>query len=350
LPSTDLAVVSARPRLTVDGQATPALQGAVQALAIHLPADGMAHAELTLANWGVQADGAPGFAFNHLRLGSRLGIQWGDQPGGFEGEITALEERYGDGPPRLLLLAEDALHRLARQRGSRSWEAMSLDSLLQQAAEGAGLQADVQVDGATRDWLQHNESALAFLRRLLAPLAVPLRLQDGKLWARPEAADAQPLTLDAGGNASQVRLIADLAQQPQATVAQGFDLAAGEPLRASASALQPAPAGDTAGRQLRQLGWGGEAIRPHPVPRDQAQAQALADGHLRQLASRFIHGEIVCVGATGLRGGREITLTGVSPRLAGRYRVADCWHHFNNQQGLTTRLQVQRPDWPGGNP
>ena len=233
MPSTDLALVSARPSLTVDGQASPALQSAVLALAIHLPADGMAHAELTLANWGVQADGAAGFAFNHLRLGSRLGIQWHDQPG-FEGEITALEERYGDGAPRLVLLAEDALHRLARQRASRSWEAMSLDSLLQQAAQGAGLQADVQVDGASRDWLQHNESALAFLRRLLAPLAVPLRLQDGKLWARPEAADTQPMALNAGGNASQVRLIADLAQQPQTTVAQGFDLAAGEALRASA--------------------------------------------------------------------------------------------------------------------
>lgn len=346
MPSTDLALVSARPSLTVDGQASPALQSAVLALAIHLPADGMAHAELTLANWGVQADGAAGFAFNHLRLGSRLGIQWHDQPG-FEGEITALEERYGDGAPRLVLLAEDALHRLARQRASRSWEAMSLDSLLQQAAQGAGLQADVQVDGASRDWLQHNESALAFLRRLLAPLAVPLRLQDGKLWARPEAADTQPMALNAGGNASQVRLIADLAQQPQTTVAQGFDLAAGEALRASADALQPAPTGDTASSQLRQLGWGGEAIRPHPLPRDQAQAQALAAGHLRLLASRFIHGEIVCTGATGLRGGREITLTGVSPRLAGRYRVADCWHHFDNQHGLSTRLQVRRADWPG---
>ena len=347
MPSTDPALVSARPRLTLDGQALPALQAAMLELAIHLPADGIAHAELTLGNWGMQADGTAGFAFNHLRLGSRLGVQWDDQPS-FDGEITALEERYGDGPPRLLLLAEDGLHRLARQRGSRSWEAMSLDGLLLQAAQGVGLQADVQVDGATRDWLQHNESPLAFLRRLLAPLAVPLRLQDGKLWAQPEAADAQPLALNAGGNASQVRLIADLAQQPQATVAQGFDLAAGDALHAHAGALQPAPAGDTAASLLRQLGWGGEAIRPHPLPRDQAQAQALAAGHLRRQAQRFIHGEIVCVGATGLRGGREITLSGVSPRLAGRYRVADCWHHFNSQQGLTTRLQVQRPDWPGG--
>ena len=33
---------------------------------------------------------------------------------------------------------------------------------------------------------------------------------------------------------------------------------------------------------------------------------------------------------------RELELGGVSPRLAGRYRIAECWHHFDNTQGLST--------------
>lgn len=348
MPSTEpLPLVSARPQIEVDGQAVDGLDQAVTELLVHLPADGMGHAELTVANWGTQADGRPGFAFGHLRLGSRLQVSWGSQAS-FDGEITALEERYGDGPPRLVLLAEDRLHRLARERGSRCWEALSLDDVLSQVAQGAGLQADVMVDGTARDWLQHNESLLAFVRRLLAPLDVPLRLQGGQLRARPEEADPDPLPLNAGGNATQVRLIADLAQQPFPTGAQGYDIDAGEPVQASASSLQPAPEGRTALHYLQSLGWPGEAIRPHPLPRDQAQAEQLAQGHLQRQAGRFVHGEVVCLDGTALHGGREVQLSGVSPRLTGRYRVTDCWHRFDAQQGLSTRLKLQRPDLTPG--
>lgn len=347
LPSTSTPLVSARPRLRIDGREMPALDGALIDASVHLPAHGMAHAEVTVGNWGTQPDGQIGFAFQGLRLGSELAIEFNGERC-FSGQITALEERYGDGAPRLVLLAEDALHRLARQRGSRTWEAQSLDALLQAVATEAGLRSDVRADGAERDWLQHNESLLAFAMRLLAPLALPLRVEGDTLRVRPEEADPQPLRLDAGGNARAVRLIADLAQQPRAAVAPGFDLAAGEPVEGRAEALQPAPSGQTAADLLATLGWGGDAIRPHPMAADAAQAEAYARGHLERTAARFLHGEIVCVDATRLRGGREVELTGVSTRLAGRYRVADCWHRFDGAQGLTTRLQVQRAAWPKG--
>lgn len=350
MPSTELPLVSARLQLQVDGRADAALDAALQDAVVHLPADGMAHAELSVANWGTPAGGgAVGYLFSNLRLGSALVVEAGGQRC-FSGEITALEERYGDGPPRLVLLAEDALHRLARQRESRAWTALSLDDLLRELAGRAGLRADVQADGTARDWLQHNESALAFAQRLLAPLALPLRLQDGALRARPEAADPSPLALDAAGRAQEVRLIADLAQQPRAALAQGFDIAAGDAVQGRADQLQPAPSGETAGQLLARLGWGGDAIRPHPLPRDSAQAQAYARGHFGRQAGQFVHGEIVCVDGTALRGGREVELSGVSPRLQGRYRVADCWHRFDARQGLTTRLKVERADWAAGGP
>lgn len=346
MASTSLPLVSARPRLKVDGREMPALDAALVEATVHLPAHGMAHAEVAVGNWGTQADGSVGFAFQGLRLGSELAIEFGGQRS-FTGQVTALEERYGDGPPKLVLLAEDALHKLARDRASQAWGDTSLDDLLRNVAERASLRGDVQVDGAARDWIQHNESLLAFVLRLLAPLEVPLRVVDGTLRVRPEEPDPSPQRLDAGGNATQVRLIADLAQQPKAAVAQGFDLAAGQPVEGRAESLRPAPSGQTASDLLGTLGWGGDTIRPHPLPRDAAQAEAFARGHLTRAASRFVHGEITCVDGTALRGGREVELTGVSTRLAGRYRVADCWHRFDPQHGLTTRLKVQRPAWPG---
>ena len=346
MPSTSLPLVNARPRVQVDGRDMPALGATLVEATVHLPANGMGHAELMVGNWGIQPDGTVGFGFEGLRLGSELVIAFGEEPS-FRGQITALEERYGDGAPHLVVLAEDALHRLARQRGSQAWSDQSLDDLLHDLARRLALRGDVQVDGASRVWLQHNESLLAFALRLLAPLAVPLRVEGDSLRARPEEPDPRPLRLDAGGNARQVRLIADLAQQPRVAVAQGYDLAAGEVLQGRAEALRPAPEGQTAAALLGTLGWGGDAIRPRPLPVDAAQAEAYARGHLEQVATRFVHGEIVCVDGTALRGGREIELTGVSARLAGRYRVADCWHRFDPLHGLTTRLQVQRPAWPG---
>lgn len=347
MPSTDTALVSARPKLKIDGRDDATLDAALVEATVHLPANGLAHAEVAVGHWGRLPDGNVGFPFSGLRLGSSLDIELGGQRC-FSGQITALEERYGDGAPRLVLLAEDALHRLARDRGSRAWTAQSLDAVLRDLAQRAGLRADVQADGASRDWLQHNESLLAFALRLLAPLALPLRLQDGVLRVRPEEADPSPLRLDAGGRATQVRLIADLAQQPRAALAQGFDIAAGEAVQGRAEQLQPAPQGETAAQLLGQLGWGGDEIRAQPLPRDTQQAEAYARGHLRRQAGRFVHGEIVCVDGSALRGGREVELGGVSSRLAGRYRVADCWHRFDPQHGLTTRLKVERPAWTAG--
>jgi phage protein D len=348
LPSTDdTPFVNTRPRVRIDGQDRPELGAAVVALGVHRPASGMACAELRAINWGQTGNPQPGFAFQDIRLGSRIDITLGQtttQPA-FTGDITALEERYGDGAPQIVLLAEDACHRLARRRDSRAFTQMSLADVVRQIADEAGLAADVQLDEFQATWLQHNESALAFLLRLLGPRDVPLRLQAGVLRARPEETDPDPVTLDPGHNALRVRLIADLNHQPREVITTGQDLDADAPVEARADRLTPAPSGTTAADTLADLGWDGRSPRPHPPVRHQADAESLARSQFRATAGRFLHGDIVCTGTPDLASGREVVLTGVSPRLAGRYRVADCRHHFDNTQGLSTRLQVQRADW-----
>lgn len=358
MPATDdTPFVNTRPRLRVDGTDRPDLGEAVVALAVHRPASGMASAELRAINWGIGGGGSrggggrdgthPDFPFQDIRLGSQLDITLGQTATRpvFSGEVTALEERYGDGAPQLVLLAEDACHRLARRRDSRAFEQTSLADVVRQIASEAGLTADVQLDGFQATWLQHNESALAFLLRLLGPRDVPLRLEAGVLRARPEETDPEPVTLDPGHNALRVRLIADLNHQPREVITRGQDLDTDAPAEGRADRLTPAPSGTTAADTLAGLGWDGRSTRPHPAVRHQADAESLARGQFRAAAGRFLHGEIVCTGTPDLASGREVVLTGVSSRLAGRYRVADCRHHFDNTQGLTTRLQVQRADW-----
>ena len=342
------ALISARPRLRLEGHDRADLDDAVLALQVRLPLAGMASAELRLLNWGREADsGAIGFRFQDLALGNRLEVlmEGGGGDRIFDGFITAIEERYGEGAPQIVLLAEDALHRLARRRDSRAFEDMSLDAVVRQVAQDAGLQADVNVSSASGTWYQHNESDLAFLLRLLVPHDVAPRLADGQLRARDEEADRNPVAVDSGGNADSIRLIADLNHQPVEIAAHGYNLAADNAADGQSSALAPAPQGESAADLAGRLGWEGEAVLPHPFPRSQAEAEALAARGFRARAKRFVHGEIVCRGDPALRGGREVELSGVSPRLSGRYRVVDCQHRFDATHGFTTRIKVERPDW-----
>lgn len=347
MSSTELAYVSVRPRLRIDGNMLPTLGETALALSVHLPASGMASAELRVINWLPGSDGMPDFAFQDLRLGSRIEILLGEtgDRAVFAGDITALEERYGDGAPQLAILAEDALHRLARSRTSRAFENQNLAGVVRTIASEAGLQADVNVDAESADWLQHNESHLAFLLRLLGPRGIPLRMQDGRLRARAEEDDVAPVRVDPAANARRVRIIADLNRQPTEVLTNGYNLAADAHASGSCGALAPPPAGQTAAATLSELGWDGVSPRPHPYPRSQAAAESLARGAFRRSAQRFLYGEIVCTGTPELASGRELELAGVSPRLSGRYRITECWHHFDSRQGLTTRLHVERPDW-----
>ena len=161
--------ISVRPRLEVAGQARTDLDDAVLEAVVQLPLAGQAHAELRLGNWGAPDSGnrEPDYRFDDLALGDTLSISLGENAQGavFNGEITAIEERYGDGAPQLVLLAEDALHHLARVRHSREFEDTALQQLVQDLADEAGLDSDVQIGEASGRWLQMNESNLGFLLR-----------------------------------------------------------------------------------------------------------------------------------------------------------------------------------------
>ena len=348
MPSTDnQPLLNARPRFAIDGQARANMGEATLALQIHLPRIGMANAELRLLNWGPTSNDQPDFLFTDLRLGNRIDIFMGEGASSaiFQGDITAIEERYGDGAPQLVILAEDALHKLARQRRNRAFEQMNLNGVIQQIAAEANLPVDVDVSTTTATWLQINESNLAFLIRQLTPYDVSLRLENNQLKVRDEQPDAQPIRLDADGNALHVRLIADTNRLPSQINVQGYNLETDSDADGSCSSLTPAPNGQTGVSLLAELGWEGNSTLPHPFARSQREAELLAERQFRSHANHFIHGEIISQGTIDLRSGREIELHHVSPRLAGRYRVTDCWHQFDATHGLRTRCRVQRPDW-----
>jgi phage protein D len=243
------------------------------------------------------------------------------------------------------VLLQDKLHRLARFRHCRSFEAQSPDALLQSIATEAGLRADIRLSTVTGTWHQVNESDLAFALRIAGRFDVGVRLTGDTLRVRPEEADPEPVALSAQDSALKVRLIADLNHQPTRSSVHGYNLADDAVADFTADTLTPAPAGTGAAATLANLGWPGDEIVPHPVARSGAEAEAYARAHFRRRGKRFIQGEIVCQGEPTLASGREIELSGVSPRLRGRYQVVHCVHRFDNQTGYETELQVQREGW-----
>jgi phage protein D len=324
------------------------MEQALTALVVSLPLHGSAHGELHLTNWGTpEGQTAPDIVLNDIALGQELEVLMGEEQPVclFKGDITALEERYGEGAPTLVLLVQDRLHRLARTRHSRSFEDQSPDDLVRQIAAGAGLQADVSLSPLTATWHQLNESDLAFLLRIAGRFDLGLRLAGDTLRARPEAPDPAPVALSAQDSALKIRLLADLNHQSGATTVNGYNLADATATAFTCDSLSPAPPGTDARASLAELGWAGPDTVPQPFARSSAEAEAYARAHWRRQAKRFIGGDIVCQGEPGLSAGRDIALSGVSPRLRGIYQIVHCVHRFDNASGFETHLQVQRGGW-----
>jgi phage protein D len=295
----------------------------------------------------VEGAAEPGFVFQQLRHGAEIAIMLGEQeqPALFTGDITAIEERYGDGAPQLVLLLEDKMHLLARQRHTRRFEAQSLDDVLQTLADDAGLSTDIQVSSQTGDWHQFNESNLSFMQRLLAPYDIAARWQQSQLRIKPEQADSNPQRLSPQDGMEYLRLIADLNGQPTSSQINGYDLSADESTTAQSEALQPAPQATSGADVLNGLGWPGEAYFPQPFAKTQTEADKWAVGQFRSRAKSFLAGEAVCTGNVEFGAGREIELTDVSERLRGRYQIVHCSHRFDSSQGFRSFLKLNRADW-----
>lgn len=346
------AFVSTRPGIKIDGELRDDLQEALLAMVVNLPLHGSAHAELQFSNWGRrEGEREPSYILSEIMLGAAVEvlIEDGSSPGQsqslFKGEITAIEEKYGEGAPLIVLLLQDKLHHLARNRHNRSFEDQSPDDLVQSIASAAGLQADAAISSLTTTWHQLNESDLAFLVRVGNRFDIGIRLEDNRLRARAEEADPDPITLNIQDSALKVRLITDLNHQPIVSQVDGYNLANADTASFRSESMTPVPAGTTAAATLNDLGWQGEEIVPQPFPGSNAEAEAYAKAAFRRQAKRFIQGEIICQGEASLKPGREIELSDVSPRLRGTYQVVHCVHRFDNNVGFETHLKVNKGGW-----
>lgn len=339
-----ISLVAAKPVIKVNGQEKADMQSALLYMRVNLPFSGMSHAELRLVNWGVTSESSESsYAFQQLQHGHTVDISIANNII-FSGEITAIEELYGQGAPRIVLLMEDKLHRLAKQRSSRVFESVSVNDLVQSVLSDAGLNGDIQVSSDTGVWHQLNETNLGFLQRILWPYEIAVRHQNNSVRVKAEEDDNQPVAVNTQSGLTSLRIIADLNHQYQATNIKGFNLDAGEETNFVANE-SPAGEGQDAKTLLNQLGWGGENLVAYPFSRNQSEASAWANAAFRKQAGEFLQGDLQLSGNSQLVTGKQIELSGASERLNGKYRIVQAQHLFDMSNGYQTRLKIARSRW-----
>ena len=313
-------VSNPRPRLSIDGVEPERASALLQALEVNEQEGGLASLELRLSNVASLDDGSAGAAFEderELRLGSRITVALGDaqEPQEvFRGIVTGLEADYpGDGPPELVVHAEDALQQARMHRRTRVHRDQSLADLLQALAGDLGLQAEV-----------------SGLDRARAQQAAP------RTEIRREA-----IALSRFQDLQRLRLFADLAHQVTAVTSAGWDPLRGEAVSGRGE-RRPQPGRGRSGAELLReaLGEREEHVGQVAVT-DGEEAQALADALFERRARAFVTAEGTAWGHPRIRVGCELELSGISPRFDNTYQVVATCHRYSVREGYLTDFRAE---------
>lgn len=347
---------SARPALTLDGEAARDLEDGLLSLMVEESSEGLARCEATIANWGTAA-GAVGFLYFDratLDFGKPITVSVG---GGdraaqvFEGRISGLEGRFPKSrPPEILILAEDRLQDLRQTRRTRVFEDVTIEDVINTIANAHGLDADIDVEGPTWPVLaQVNQSDLAFLRDRAADIDAEIWVRGDRLLAQSRALrPAETVTLNYGRSLQELSIAADLAGQCTALTVGGWDISGKEPVESEAGpqGLAGESEGQTGSAVLEEA-FGDRPERiVHRLPLSLGEGDALAGAEFRRRARRFLRGTAVAEGDGRIHVGGSVTFRGVGELFDGAYTVTAVRHLFDLDMGLTTEFSVERP-WIG---
>jgi len=287
-----------------------------------------------------------------LDFGKAIQISVGPEAGQrivFDGVISAIEVIFGDGePPRVLVLAEDALMRLRMTRRMRTYSDVTDADIAEQIAAEHGLQTEITLDGPRYDVVQQlNQSDLAFLRERA-------RLLQAELWCtgRTVHLSARPrrkgtaLTLVQGNHLLSARLSADLAHQRSEVVVTGYDADAKDVIdeRAGPEAVDAeVSAGRTGARVIEKALGASTALRVREAALTAAEASAWAKAEMLRRSRRFVTVTGLTRGSPDMVVGSILRLELVGAPFEGEgYYVTRVRHTFDHQRGLRTRFEAER--------
>jgi phage protein D len=347
-PLTQDAVYSAIPTVQVDGQVNDKVTAQLLSMEMREQETGMSSLELRLSNFGSFSTGLADMVFEDgsiLKLGTAITLYAGAVTSPteiFRGKVTALEGRFpSNGPPDLIVLAEDALQSARMTRRTKSWDSTTLGAIATQISTNLGLSPmvnDLDTNIDTQE--QFNETDLHFLRRLLARYDADVQIVGTELHASPRSQiQRNQIEMDLNSQLKQVRVIADLAQQVTKVTATGFDYQQGRSISVTSGTTSLGPGTGQTGAYWQQQAL---ATRIEHIGRfvalDTADAQALVDAEFAQRSRGFVVAHGVSEGNPNLRVGSHLKLNGLGPRFSNTYYTNATVHHFDTANGYETHF------------
>ncbi|MGW6129725.1 phage late control D family protein [Cellulomonas sp. NPDC055163] len=358
----DQLLAAAGPVFTVGGDVVRRLSPNCVRLVVDEGTEGLKTLEAHFTATGIGAPGPPGELLHldgsELDFGSDVQVAVGGestQTQVFDGTVSALELVIGDGePPRVVVLAEDRLMRLRLTRRMKSWTRVSDADLARRIADEHGMDADVAVTGPTYDVVQQvNQSDLAFLRERA-------RLMQADLWcvgrtlhlSERSSRNGTHVTLTQGADLLSCRLSADVAHQRTEVRVSGYDARSQAVIDEVAGAdtiHAEAGSGRTGPEVLEKALEARASYRVRQTPLTTAEASAWARAEMLRRARRFVTASGLTRGTPELGVGSLLKLELVGAPFDGDgYYVTRATHTFDNERGLRTAFEAERPTLNGG--
>jgi hypothetical protein len=335
------------PTIELGGQSYPLIQQNLLQMRMREALGGLSSLELTFIDAVVEGGtshyaSGPG---SPLDLGAGVRVFGGAHEVGapeiFDGQVTALEAEIREGePPLITILAEDRLFPTRRRRRTRLFERQKLGDVLGAISGDYGLTPEIRdgVDQVQRDWMQADETDLAFMRRILHDYDCDMQVVGNHLQIGRIGKDRRALvTLAVGAELISARMTADVAEQVSTITLSSFDPVAGEVVDTSADSAGFGPGSGKSGPDLLREKFAAVTMhlgREPPLTDPSARKFAAIEGQRR--ARGFVRVDGCARGNGNLRVGSWVELTGVNPRFANQYAVREAVHRFDLREGYRT--------------
>lgn len=271
----------------------------------------------------------------------------------FKGEVVGIEPAFeAGGESRVAIRAFDRLHRLTREKKTRTFDGMTDIEIVAIIATEHGLvAAPSSAPNIRHDQVyQHNQTDLEFLRVRASRLGFDVWIEDATLFFERRAPEA-PIQVAPRPSSGEARLQAfhprlSSSATVQQVVVRGWDPERRQEMIGTATApsilLDPdEPDPDRVfGRTL-------ELLLDEPIA-SPAEADAIAKAKLAELMLAHVSGEALTKGHPRLKAGIVVVLAGLGDRFDGKYRVVGASHIYSHGEGCgngyATTLRQRRED------
>lgn len=305
---------------------------------------------LELASWDLAKNKLTWIDDDLFEIGNEVEIQMGYEnklKTLIVGEITGLEPEFvPNSPPVLVVRGHDMRHRLLRGSKTKSYVKMKDSDIASQIAKARGLTSKVKDSEVKHEYvLQHNQTDWDFLQSRAERIGYEVVIDNKTLYFQPQQNDSQKvLTLKFKENLSEFLPRLSSMNQVQEVEVRGWIPKDKKEVMGKAAAGKEGSkmGGKTTGpKAVETFGKSVSTVVIQPVS-SKAEADQIALGQFKDMASTYITAEGTCPGIPSLRIAKVVEVSGVGKRFSGLYYVISTEHNYSLDRGYNTLFTARR--------